>query len=218
LPLWDNVTRGFPNRSHQILDPILLLPTKNNMKRLIALCAATLFLTLAASAQSLTNTIIKDRIRSQGAENSISLSFDAASKMTKIMAVSENVSKDDASRSGILAMNFAAGLFYPGENFVKSPESFMLTFWVLSKKPRFGASHSLTVTVHEEVLVIGSARYAAKPREQMEYLNFEISRENLMKIAQQSDVRFQLGDEEFTFTKSQMKLFADLLIVTDTQQ
>jgi hypothetical protein len=49
----------------------------------------------------------------------------------------------------------------------------------------------------------------------MEYLNFEISRENLMKIAGQTEVRFQLGDEEFTFTKSQMKLLADLLVVTE---
>jgi hypothetical protein len=65
------------------------------------------------------------------------------------------------------------------------------------------------------MLVIVSARYAAKPREQMEYLNFEISRENLMKIAGQTEVRFQLGDEEFTFTKSQMKLLADLLVVTE---
>jgi len=185
------------------------------MKRLIALCAATLFLTLAVSGQSLTNTLIRDRIRNQNAENSISLNYDAAGKTTKIMAVSENFSKDDAGRSGILAMNFAAGLFYPGDNFVKSPETFMLTFWVLSKKPRFGASHSLTVTVRDEVLVIGSARYAAKPREQMEYLNFEISRENLTKIAQQTDVRFQLGDDEFSFTRSQMKLLADLLMITD---
>ncbi|MEO8574851.1 MAG: hypothetical protein ABI481_12865, partial [Pyrinomonadaceae bacterium] len=93
----------------------------------------------------------------------------------------------------------------------------LLTFWVLSKKPRFGASHSLTVALRDEMLVIGSARYAAKPREQMEYLNFEISRENLMKIAGQTDVHFQLGDEQFTFTRSQMKLFADLLMVTEVQ-
>ena len=186
------------------------------MKRLIALCAATLFLTLTSSAQSLTNDTIRDRIRTQNAENGITLSYDDASKMSKIMAVSENFSKDDASRSGILAMNFAAGLFYPGDNYVKPPESFLLTFWVLSKKPRFGASHALTVTVRDEVLVIG-ARYSAKPREQMEYLNFEISRENLTKIAGQSDVRFQLGDQEFSFTKSQMKLMADLLVITSIE-
>ena len=188
------------------------------MKRLIALCAATLFLALAASAQPLTNDAIRDRIRSYNSEKGISLSYDAEGKTTKIMAVSENFSKDDASRSGILAMNFAAGLFYPGDSFIKSPESFLLTFWVLSKKPRFGANHAMTVALPEEVLVIGSARYAAKPREQMEYLNFEISRENLNKIAKQADVRFQLGDDQFTFTKSQMKLFADLLLITDSDQ
>ena len=185
------------------------------MKRLIALCAATLLLTLAASAQPLTNNVIRGRIKTQNAEKNIALTYDGAGQNTKIMAVSENFSKDDASRSGILAMNFAAGIFYPGESFVKSPESFLLTFWVLSKKPRFGSNHALTVSLRDEMLVIGSARYSAKPREQMEYLNFEISRENLMKIAGQTDVRFQLGDEEFTFTPSQMRMIADLLVITE---
>ena len=112
-------------------------------------------------------------------------------------------------------MNFAIGHIYPGDTMVKSPESFLLTFWVMSKKPRFGASHSMTVALRDEMLVIGSARYAAKPREQMEYLNFEMSRENLIKIAGSSEVRFQLGNEEFTFTPSQLKLLADLLVVTE---
>ena len=49
----------------------------------------------------------------------------------------------------------------------------------------------------------------------MEYLNFEISRTNLAKIAAESDVRLKLGDREFSFTRSQMKLFADVLVVTD---
>jgi hypothetical protein len=131
------------------------------------------------------------------------------------MAVSENFSKDDAGRAGLLAMNFAIGHIYPGETIVRSPESFLLTFWVMAKKPRFGANHAMTVVLPDEMLVIGSARYSAKPREQMEYLNFEVSRDNLKKIAGQTEVRFQLGDEEFTFTKSQMKLLADLLMVTE---
>ena len=173
-----------------------------------------MFFALTVSAQSLSNNTIRERIRTLHAENSITLTYDEAGKTTKIMAVSENFSKDEAERSGILAMNFAAGLFYPGDNFVKSPEMFQLTFWVLSKKPRFGASHTLAVSVREEILVIGSARYAPKARQQMEYLNFDISRENLAKIAGQTDVKFHLGDEEFTFTKSQMKLFADLLSAT----
>jgi hypothetical protein len=90
----------------------------------------------------------------------------------------------------------------------------LFTFWVLSKKPRFGAGHDLTVVLPEEMLVIGSGRYVARPRDQIEYLNFEISRENMTKIATQSEPRFKLGDHDFTFTRSQMKLLADLLIVT----
>ena len=72
----------------------------------------------------------------------------------------------------------------------------------------------MTVVLPEEMLVIGSGRYASKPAEQVEYLNFEISRENLMKIAGQTEVSFMLGDERFTFTHSQMKLIGDLLTVT----
>jgi hypothetical protein len=67
----------------------------------------------------------------------------------------------------------------------------------------------------DEMLVIGSARYIAKAREQMEYLNFEISRENLARIAGQSELRFMLGDEEFAFTRTQMKLIADMLSITE---
>lgn len=207
------VGRGTSPVSLRPADPILA-SIPNPMKISIAVVALTIFFTFAVSAQTITNDAVLNRISSLHAERNIAVTFDASAKTTKIMAVSENFSRDEAGRSGILAMNFAIGLFYPGDTLVKSPDSFLLTFWVLSKKPRFGASHSMTVALRDEILVIGSAQYAAKPREQVEYLNFEISRENLAKIAGQTDVRFQLGDEEFTFTRSQMKLLADLLEIT----
>lgn len=185
------------------------------MKHVITLCVAVLSLTLASYSQTITNEVLQTRINSAHAENNIALTFEQDSKTTKVMAVSENFSKDEAGRSGILAMNFAIGCFYPGDALRKSPDSFLLTFWVLAKRPRFGANHSLTVTLRDEVLVVGSARYTPKLREQMEYLNFEISRESLTKIAGHADVRIQLGDEAFTFTRSQMKLLADLLMITD---
>jgi len=188
------------------------------MKHLTAICASILLLNFTISAQTLSNETIQKRINSAGAGKSITLTYDAAGMTTKLGGISENFSQDEAGRSGILAMNFALGIFYPGNDLVKSPESFLFTFWVLSKKLRFGANHSLTVALRDEMLVIGSARYSPKPREQMEYLNFEISRENLTKIASQTDVRFQLGDEQFTFTRSQMKLFADLLQITEVGQ
>jgi hypothetical protein len=184
------------------------------MKFPASVAVVLLSLTFAISAQT-SNDTMQARINSLSAGKAITITFDSASGTSKIMAISENFSKDDASRAGLLAMNFAIGHIYPGDSIVKSPDTYLLTFWVMSKKPRFGASHAMTVVLRDEMLVIGSARYAAKPREQMEYLNFEISRENLMKIAGQTEVRFQLGDEEFTFTKSQMKLLADLLVVTE---
>ena len=185
------------------------------MKRTLVIAVALLSFALTISAQGFSKDIIQNRINSLHAQKSISITFDADAKTTRIMAVSENFSKDDAGRSGIMAMNFAIGFFYAGDALAKSPDSYLLTFWVLSKKPRFGVNHAMTVALRDEILVIGSARYAAKPREQMEYLNFEISRENLTKIAGQTDVRFQLGDESFTFTRSQMKLLADLVLITE---
>jgi hypothetical protein len=185
------------------------------MKYLIALCVALLTPAVASHAQAVANDVVQKRISAAHAENSIALTVEGDT--TKLMAVSENFSKDDVNRSGILAMNFAIGLIYPGDSLTKSPDSFQLTFWVLSKKRRFGADDSLSVALKEEILVVGSARYSAKPREQMEYLNFEMSRENLTKIAAYSDVGIRIGDREFTFTRSQMRLFADLLLVTDVE-
>jgi hypothetical protein len=185
------------------------------MKYLIAVCVVLLSIT-TFHAQELTNDVLKKRIALARAEDNIALWVDAGT--TKLMAVSENFAKDDSARAGILAMSVAVGCIYPGDTLAKSPDTFLLTFWVLSKKPRFGVDHSMAVWLKDEILVIGSARYSAKAREQMEYLNFEISRANLTKIAAESDVRFRLGEREFTFTRSQMKLFADLLVVTDVEE
>jgi hypothetical protein len=184
------------------------------MKYLIALCVGLLSVT-SFHAQAVTNDVLKKRIAAARAEDSIALTTEGGA--TKIMAVTENFSREDSVRSGILAMTLAIGLVYPGDSLTKSPDSFLLTFWVLSKKPRFDANHSMIVTLKEEILVIGSARYVVKPREQMEYLNFEISRANLSKIAAESDVRLKLGDREFMFTRSQMKLFADVLVITEVE-
>jgi hypothetical protein len=185
------------------------------MRHPITIAVALISLALSIHAQTVSNHVLEDRIRSAKAEKSISLTFDKDAKTSKIMAVSENFSKGDASRSGILAMNFAIGFFYAGDALTKSSDSYLLAFWVLTKKPRFGANHAMTVALREEMLVIGNARYVAKPREQMEYLNFQVSRENLTKIAAQTEVRFQLGDEEFSFTRSQMRLLADVLTITE---
>ena len=184
------------------------------MKNLIAAIVVLPILVFAVHSQSLTNTTIKDRIRAARAEKDITLTFDPQGKTSKLMAVAGNFAGSEAKRSGLLAMNFAVGYIYPGDEMKSAPETFLFTFWVLSKKPRFSEDHAMTVMLPEEMLVIGSGRYASKPAEQVEYLNFEVSRESLMKIARQTEVGFMLGDERFTFTHTQMKLIADLLTVT----
>ena len=174
----------------------------------------TLFLFSFSSSAQLSNETIQLRIRATRADN-INLTYDETGGTSKLMSVSENFARGEASKAGVLAMNFALGCIYPGNSLAKSPETFLFSFWVLSRKPRFGENHAMTVALREEMLVIGSARYSAKPSQQMEYLNFEISREKLAKIAAETEVRFQLGEQEFTFTKSQMKLIADVLAVTE---
>jgi len=183
------------------------------MKRSILLAFFVVVVASSASAQ-VSNEALQARIKSVQAEKIFTVTHDAAGSTSKLMAVSDNVSRDEANRAGILAMNFAIGHFYAGDALTQEPDPFLMTFWVLTKKPRFGANHAMTVALRDEMLVVGSARYVAKPGQQMEYLNFEISRANLAKIASQSDVRFMLGEQEFTFTKSQMKLLADLLVIT----
>lgn len=183
--------------------------------KFLAVALLTGFCVSTAASQHLSNQTILSRIRAARVDNGITLTFDEAGKTSKLMAISDNFAKDEASQSGILAMNFALGCIYAGDSLTASPENFIFTFWVLTRKPRFGENHALTVALREEMLVIGSARYVAKTSQQMEYLNFEISRENLSKIASQSDVRFHLGDEVFTFTPSQMKLIAATLSVTE---
>lgn len=187
------------------------------MKNLIAALIVLPILVFVAQAQSLTNATITQRIKAERVEKDITLTYDPQGKTSKLMAVAGNFANSEAKQSGLLAMNFAVGYIYAGQEMSSPPNSFLFTFWVLSKKPRFSEDHAWTVVLPEEMLVIGSGRYASKPNEQMEYLNFEISRENLTKIAGQSEVSFMIGDDKFTFTHSQMKLLGDLLTVTDIE-
>ena len=183
------------------------------MKTLIAFAALLPLFVFSVAGQSLSNETIMNRIRAERADKTITLTFDPGAKTSKIMAVSDNFVNSEASQAGIDAMNFAIGFFYAGKE-LTSADSFQLTFWVLTKKPRFAGAHDMTVILPDEMLVIGSGRYISKPRDEVEYLNFDVSREALTKIASQNESRFQLGDKEFTFTRSQMKLLADLLVVT----
>jgi hypothetical protein len=167
--------------------------------------------TFSVSAQK-TNDAIQKQIKSLKADKQITLSYDKASNASKIMAVAGNFADTEAKKAGIQAMNFGMAFFYPGQSLAASPESINLTFWVLTKNPAFASGHAWTTST----LNLGDARYAAKPSENMEYLNFQISRNDLQKVAA-SDGRFKLGSHDFTFTSAQSQLLKDLLTISETR-
>lgn len=183
------------------------------MKLLILLALPFLFISVVR-AQVKTNSSIEQQLKVLGSDG-IEVAFDAGSNVTTLRAVAENFRNDEVRRSGVRAMNFAAGVIYPGSGIEHSPEQILLTFWVLSSKPRFGEDHTFSLFIGSETMQLGEGRYVARVRDGMEYLNYSLTREQLRSIAQQSNVRFLLGRAEFTFTKSQLKLLADLYLATE---
>jgi hypothetical protein len=156
-----------------------------------------------------------DKLSSQLRKTDLKLTFDAGSGSSKLMGVSENFADSETKHAKLMAMNFAVGFFYPGQTLERAPGQVMLTFWAMSKKPVFAENHSLTLFVAGDEIIVGDARYAARARENMEYLNFNIDRDLLIKIAENSNVQFRLGNSNFSFTQSQMRLFADLALASD---
>jgi hypothetical protein len=182
----------------------------------LSIYVALLVFASSAVAQTRSNAAIQQQLRSLGSEK-ISVYFDEGSKVTTIRAVSENFPDGDAKRAGLKAMNFAAGVIYPSAGLDRSPEQYMLSFWVMSGKPRFGEDHTFNVLLGNETLQLGNARYAFRARDGMEYLNFNLTREQLNRIASESKVRFLLGRHDFTFTPSQLKILADLCLATEVK-
>ena len=133
------------------------------MKITLAALLAAIFV-FTANAQNLSNETMRDRIRSAKVDNGMTLTFDEAGRTSKLMAISDNFAKDESSRAGVLAMNFALGCIYAGDSLTKSPENFLMTFWVLSKKPRFGENHSMTVALQEEMRFDAAGRQEARWR------------------------------------------------------
>jgi len=173
-----------------------------------------LFLAVAATAQSKSNDAISKQIKTLNIEKSISVSYDG--NTSKVMAVAENFGDRDASRVGIQAMNFAMGFFYAGDSLKESPDPILLSFWILTKKPRFADIHSVTFVVGGESMVFDNIRYAAKPKENVEYINCKISRADLAKLIGGQDVRVKLGDAEFKFLPQQIRLMSNMLDISST--
>lgn len=179
-------------------------------------CSLFLSLILCSFAYSQkSNDAISKQIRSLKAEKNITLSYDAGSDTSKIMISADSFDGKESSKAGIQAMNFGMAFFYAGTTLQTSPELINLTFWVQTKTPKFAAAHNWIVKLAKGPLDLGDARYAAKPGENMEYLNYKISRSDLAKVAAETGVSFKLGTAEFTFTPAHLAIFKDLIAITD---
>jgi len=172
-----------------------------------------LLIAVDVSAQR-SNDIILKQIKSLSSQRSIDLKYDVASDMSKIVVIADTFDSKESSKAGIQAMNFGLAASYSGKSMVSQPQVFDLTFWVLTNKPRFATANRWIAELSEAALDLGEARYASKLTEKMEYLNFKISRADLMKFSESKNVKFSLGSSEFTFTRDHLMIFKDILKIT----
>lgn len=178
------------------------------MIRTLLLLFIAFFIASPAAAQSRSFDDLKREIRDLRAER-FTLTFDQDSNQTKLMAVAQNFDQKEASKAGLQAMNFAAAFNFAGRSLTAAPDTLNFAFWVLTKRPRFGADHSWIATVGDKTVDLGEARYVSKPAENIEYLNFVVTRDELKKISV-SGVKFNVGGYEFTVTPAQTKTLSDL--------
>ncbi len=171
--------------------------------------------TLAASAQSKPNAAIGKQIKSLNVEKNIKLIYDEAGGTSKVFATGEDFGRDADKRANVQNFSFGMAFFYAGKTLSFTPDEINLTFWVMAKKPQFAAAHHLTVTVGNETLDLGDARYVSKPNEKMEYLNFKIRREFFAKIAKSPNAKIKIGNAEFQLTPEHLKIFAAMLKISD---
>ena len=164
----------------------------------------------AAFAQGKSGEQISRQLKALKADKAFGLNYDKGSDVSKIYGFGENF--DEASRYKLDFFRFGLAFFFAGRTLAAAPDSYTMTFQAGGKKPLFAASHALKFTIDKVVLDIGEARYVGKD---IEYLNFKLSREQLSKIAKGKDVRAKIGDFEFTLKPEHIKMFANLLALSD---
>jgi len=184
------------------------------MKRVIFIIAIGSLLAVGSFAQK-TNDAIAKQIKQLKMEKTVTLSFDGNS--SKVMASSDNFSESEAKAAGIQAMNFGMAFFYAGKDLTASPETINLTFWVMSKKPKFAAAHAWSYDFADGKFDLGDAVYAAKPGQNMEYLNFKLTRKDLTRVTTNPTAKFHLGGADFTFTTAQINTLKAMLDISDVR-
>jgi len=167
------------------------------------------------SAQTLSNDAIRNKINELDAAKHIVVEYNAGSNVTTIRAVSDNFAEGETKAAGARAMNFAVGMMYVGKELKNAAEPFKMAFWVNAPKPAFAQGQPIQIYAGETLAEIRDARHIRRDRDSMEYLNFQLTRAQLENLATHENARVYIGRHLLTFTRSQLKLLADLFIATD---
>lgn len=185
------------------------------MRRVLLISLVIFGCVVFVSAQK-TNEAINNQIKSLKAEKTLELRYDKPSNFSKVLGYSADFGGDQDRANNLESFNFGITFFFQGSTLDAPPDSFTTTFWAQGKKPQFAESNALTViTAGGENLEVGNARYARKNGDPREFLNFIIPRGVLEKIVKAGEAQLKIGKAAFKFKPEHIKLFSDMLKVSN---
>ncbi len=186
------------------------------MQQFLFIILTILLISTFVSAQTKSNEQISAQMKSLNVGKQILLEYDKSSNYSKLLLLSGEFKGAQAKRNGLSSLTLGMMYGFNGKELTFTPDIFILTFWATGNKPQFAELHDWKAVVDGEIIDLGEARYARKNGDNREFLNFAVTRENLEKISQGKEVTFTLGNAEFSFSPEQLRMFANLLILSNT--
>jgi len=186
-------------------------------KKISLILFFTILSTVNIFAQTKTSEAIEKQIKNLRLAQT-KLTYNPESNVSKIMVIADDFGFEQAKAAKVQAFSFGMAFFYQGKSLTAAPGEINFTFWVKTDKPRFAENHHLTVFAGTETLDLGDARYAAKPNDNMEYLNFKISPEKLAKIGNSPEARLKIGNAEFKFLPSHLKVISGIVKIANPSE
>lgn len=184
------------------------------MNKILSISLIILTLTFSAFSQAKSNDAVMKQLKSLHADKTFEIVYDKGANNSKIVGFSNDFGKDEDKRNNVQSFRFGLAFNYAGQAISTVPDVYLLTFQAGTKKDKFRDAHALVFTIDNQVLDLGDARYGNK-NEGIEYLNFKLTREQLAKIASGKNVQMKIGSADFTLTAEQIRMFSNLLALSD---
>jgi len=184
------------------------------MTRFFSITLMILMTAAAAFSQGKSNDAVVKQFKTLRADKNFEIVYDKSANNSKIIGFSNDFGKEDDRRNNLQSFRFGLAVNYAGQSIATAPDVYLLTFQAGTKKDKFREAHALKFTIDNEVLDLGEARYGNK-NQGIEYLNFILTRAQLSKIASGRSVQMKIGAAEFNLKPEQIKMFANLLALSD---